>query len=38
MGTALGPKYILYSYMDPVGVSGVFGESCGVLGTVLCKD
>ena len=38
MGTALGPKCILYVYMDPLGFFGVFGESCGVLGTVLCKD
>ena len=26
MGTSLGPKYILYSYMEPLGMASVGGN------------
>ena len=30
MGTPLGPKYIPYTYMDPLGTSGPEGEDVSV--------
>ena len=39
MGTPLGPKYIPYTYMDPLGMLASFAPGFGpmVSGMVLCQ-